>query len=766
MTDSTPAAPGAATNEPADDTPEQLRIRRDKRQRLLDSGVQAYPVEVPRTHGLAEIASDPRFAALEPGEETDVEVSVAGRVLFVRNTGKLCFVRLQDGVHPGADLSTPAADGGPDAFAPQLQAMLSLANVGEERLEAWKQDVDLGDHVSVTGRVVRSKRGELSVMADAWVLAAKSLRPLPVAHKDLSEDTRVRQRYTDLIMRDTARRNAVTRIRVVRALRTALEARGFLEVETPMLQTLHGGAAARPFVTHSNALDLDLYLRIAPELYLKRCVVGGIERVFEINRNFRNEGVDSSHSPEFAMLETYQAYGDYDTSATMIREVIQEVAREVYGSTTVTLADGTDFDLGGRWPELRMYPSLNEALRAKHPHLTAEVTVDSTVEELLALAGGVGLEVPSGKGWLHGKLVEELWEHLCGDQLEGPVFVRDFPVETSPLTRDHRTERGVTEKWDLYVRGFELATGYSELVDPVIQRRRFEDQARLAAAGESNTIAVTPEASFSSCAWPTLRPGTSVMRLRRVMPRTFLRRAHPVKRKARPQGRASASIRGSKSVLGDDRSRRAEAIVHAELDAMDVAGTGLRAVVHEQAGEAILAVDRPVRGDLVLEAGANVVANAVIGDAGDLQAGDAHVDRAVAETAHGVGEQRRAERIAGAEVGVEVPLRAHAGRADRVGALGPAIGAVEHHADDPRAGDLPVVAGAQADRGALHLRRRILEPVVAAVEADVAAGPAGEHRRGDGRIDRRAARRQVGGDGGGGESGEHGGGRDDFLHFD
>jgi lysyl-tRNA synthetase class 2 len=515
VTDSTPAAPGAATNEPADDTPEQLRIRRDKRQRLLDSGVQAYPVEVPRTHGLAEIASDPRFAALEPGEETDVEVSVAGRVLFVRNTGKLCFVRLQDGVHPGADLSTPAADGGPDAFAPQLQAMLSLANVGEERLEAWKQDVDLGDHVSVTGRVVRSKRGELSVMADAWVLAAKSLRPLPVAHKDLSEDTRVRQRYTDLIMRDTARRNAVTRIRVVRALRTALEARGFLEVETPMLQTLHGGAAARPFVTHSNALDLDLYLRIAPELYLKRCVVGGIERVFEINRNFRNEGVDSSHSPEFAMLETYQAYGDYDTSATMIREVIQEVAREVYGSTTVTLADGTDFDLGGRWPELRMYPSLNEALRAKHPHLTAEVTVDSTVEELLALAGGVGLEVPSGKGWLHGKLVEELWEHLCGDQLEGPVFVRDFPVETSPLTRDHRTERGVTEKWDLYVRGFELATGYSELVDPVIQRRRFEDQARLAAAGDDEAMVLDEDflAAMEQGMPPTTGLGMGIDRL-------------------------------------------------------------------------------------------------------------------------------------------------------------------------------------------------------------------------------------------------------------
>ena len=520
MTDSTPAAPGAATGEPADDTPEQLRIRRDKRQRLLDSGEQAYPVEVPRTHGLAEIASDPRFAALEPGEETDVVVSVAGRVLFIRNTGKLCFVRLQDGVDPSADLSTTVPESGSGPLTPQLQAMLSLANVGQERLDAWKQDVDLGDHVSVTGRVVRSKRGELSVMADEWVLASKALRPLPVAHRELSEDTRVRQRYTDLIMRDTARRNALTRIKVVRALRDALEKRGFLEVETPMLQTLHGGAAARPFVTHSNALDLDLYLRIAPELYLKRCVVGGIERVFEINRNFRNEGVDSSHSPEFAMLETYQAYGDYDTSATMIREVIQEVATAVFGSTTVTLADGTEYDLGGQWREMRMYPSLNEALRAKHPDLVGDddedlVTVESTVDELTELAGKVGLEVPSGKGWLHGKLVEELWEHLCADQLDGPVFVRDFPVETSPLTRDHRTDRGVTEKWDLYVRGFELATGYSELVDPVIQRQRFEDQARLAAAGDDEAMVLDEDflAAMEQGMPPTTGLGMGIDRL-------------------------------------------------------------------------------------------------------------------------------------------------------------------------------------------------------------------------------------------------------------
>ncbi|RRO87125.1 lysine--tRNA ligase, partial [Corynebacterium bovis] len=336
------------------DLPEQLRIRREKRQRMLEDGRDPYPVEVARTHSLREIrdaysVEEPREGArvLATGEETDVEVGVAGRVMFVRNTGKLCFASLQDG------------DG------TQLQVMLSLAEVGEEALAQWKADVDLGDIVSVHGRIIASRRGELSVMADSWAMASKSLRPLPVAHKDLSEDTRVRHRYTDLIMREEARRNALTRIRVMRALRTALERRGFLEVETPMLQTLHGGAAARPFVTHSNALDIDLYLRIAPELYLKRCVVGGIDRVFEINRNFRNEGVDSSHSPEFAMLETYQAYGTYDDGARTIREVIQEVAQEVFGSTTVTLADGTEYDLGGEWPSMEMYPSLNAALRKR-----------------------------------------------------------------------------------------------------------------------------------------------------------------------------------------------------------------------------------------------------------------------------------------------------------------------------------------------------------------------------------------------------------------
>jgi lysyl-tRNA synthetase class 2 len=247
-----------------------------------------------------------------------------------------------------------------------------------------------------------------------------------------------------------------------------------------MLQTLHGGAAARPFVTHINAFDLDVYLRIAPELFLKRAAVGGLERVFEINRNFRNEGADSTHSPEFAMLEFYEAYGDYNTVADMTRILVQNACEAVFGSHLARLVDGTTYDFGGEWTSLTMYGSLSDALGDA-------VTPQTTVARLVAHAERFGIEVdPAHRG--HGKLVEKLWEHLVGDDLHEPTFVRDFPVETTPLTRDHRSEPGVTEKWDLYVRGFELATGYSELIDPVIQRERFEAQAKLVALGDEEAM--------------------------------------------------------------------------------------------------------------------------------------------------------------------------------------------------------------------------------------------------------------------------------------
>ncbi|OBF48384.1 lysine--tRNA ligase [Mycolicibacterium monacense] len=449
----------APDNDP--DIPEQFRIRQAKRERLLAEGRDPYPVDVDRTHTLAEVRA--AFPDLPVDSQTGEIVGVAGRVVFARNSGKLCFATLQEG------------DG------TQLQAMISLAEVGQESLDSWKADVDLGDIVSVHGQVISSRRGELSVLADSWQIISKALRPLPVAHKEMSEEARVRQRYVDLIVRPEARTIARQRVAVVRALRNALERRGFLELETPMLQTLAGGAAARPFVTHSNALDVDLYLRIAPELFLKRALVGGFEKVFELNRNFRNEGIDSTHSPEFAMLETYQAYGDYNDSAVVTRELIQEVADEAIGTRQVPLADGTVYDLDGEWESLEMYPSLSAALGE-------EITPQTHADELWRIADRLGVEIPRDRGYGHGKLIEELWEHTVGEDLWAPTFVRDFPVETTPLTRSHRSVPGVTEKWDLYVRKFELATGYSELIDPIIQRERFEEQARAAAAGDDEAM--------------------------------------------------------------------------------------------------------------------------------------------------------------------------------------------------------------------------------------------------------------------------------------
>ncbi|MEE6164151.1 MULTISPECIES: lysine--tRNA ligase [unclassified Mycolicibacterium] len=470
------------------DIPEQFRIRQAKRERLLAEGREPYPVVVPRTHTLAELRS--AYPDLEADTQTGQVVGVAGRVVFARNSGKLCFATLQEG------------DG------TQLQVMISLAQVGQESLDSWKSDVDLGDIVFVHGEVISSKRGELSVLADSWQMAAKALRPLPVAHKEMSEEMRVRQRYVDLIVRPEARSIARQRVAVVRAVRNALERRGFLEVETPMLQTQAGGAAARPFITHSNALDVDLYLRIAPELFLKRCAVGGFEKVFELNRNFRNEGVDSTHSPEFAMLETYQAYGDYNDSATVTREVIQEVADEALGTREVPLPDGTVYDLDGEWDSVEMYPSLSQALGE-------EITPQTSVERLWQIADQLGAEIPRDRGYGHGKLVEELWEHTVGDKLWAPTFVRDFPVETTPLVRAHRSIVGVTEKWDLYIRNFELATGYSELIDPVIQRERFAAQARAAAAGDDEAMVLDEDflAALEYAMPPTTGTGMGIDRL-------------------------------------------------------------------------------------------------------------------------------------------------------------------------------------------------------------------------------------------------------------
>ena len=454
MTDS-PVPPGEAS-----DSAEQFEVRLQKRARMLEQGVAPYPVSVGVTTTISDVRA--KYPELEPEQATGERVGVAGRIVHMRVTGKLAFVSLQGG------------------SGERLQAMISFGEVGEESYESLKDLVDLGDHLFVEGEVIASKRGELSIMASTWAVASKALMPLPNLHSELNEETRVRQRYLDLIVRDQARETVRQRAGVNSSLRATFEGHGYLEVETPMLQTLHGGATARPFVTHSNAFSTDLYLRIAPELFLKRAVVGGLERVFEINRNFRNEGADSTHSPEFSMLEAYQAYGDYEQMADLTQEMIQNAAMAIAGSHTVTWADGSDHDLGGTWDRLSLYESLSEASGTT-------ITPETDMVTLEKMAKAVGIEVAQPT---HGKLVEELWEHFVIDSLTTPTFVMDYPVDTSPLVREHRSRPGVVEKWDLYVRGFELATGYSELIDPVIQRERFVEQARLGAKGDEEAMRV------------------------------------------------------------------------------------------------------------------------------------------------------------------------------------------------------------------------------------------------------------------------------------
>lgn len=438
---------------------EQTQVRIAKRAALLKEGINPYPVVLDITTTIEEVRQ--KYAGqLEAGEETEDIVGIAGRVMFLRNTGGLCFVQLQAG------------------SGETLQGMLSKRELGKESLDKFKKFVDLGDQLFLKGKVIASKTGELSVFASEWAIASKALRPLPVLHDELGEDLRTRKPYLGMIVNDKMRKMVRTRAAVTASVRHNFERRGYLEAETPILQTIHGGAAARPFSAHINAFDMNLYLRIAPELFLKRLLVGGVDKVFEINRNFRNEGVDRTHAPEFTALEAYEAYGSYNTMADLTKNLIQQAAIDVFGSTEVTLADGTKYDLGGEWRSITMYESLSEKVGE-------EITPDTSLEYLEKLATKFGLELDDVVN--HGKLIEKLWDHFYTEDphtLWEPTFVRDFPTDTSPLTKSHRSKKGVTEKWDLYVRGFELGTAYSELNDPVIQRERLVQQAKQVLQGD------------------------------------------------------------------------------------------------------------------------------------------------------------------------------------------------------------------------------------------------------------------------------------------
>ncbi len=456
--------PAARPETQGDDLPEQMQVRLDKRQRLLDSGREAYPIGVERSHTIQEVREhyDASLEAgeLEPDTRTGQQVAIAGRVIFQRNTGKLCFAKLREG--NGAE----------------LQVMLSLADVGEDSLAEFKALVDIGDLLAVRGEVITSRRGELSVSVTDWELAAKTLRPLPNEHRPLSDEARIRLRYVDMMIRPEAREMVRTKATVLRSLRRTLDERGYVEVETPILQLTNGGAAARPFRTHLNALDQPMLLRIALELDLKRAMIGGVEKVYEIGRTFRNEGLDSTHAAEFSMLEAYEAYGDQFTMMELTKALVVDAARAVR-RTVVPGRDGSEIDLEGEWRQASILDLVSEAVGE-------DVTVETSAESLRKYAETHGVDLQPK--WGSEEIVVELYEQLVEDHLINPTFVMDYPAAVKPLAKPHRSKAGLNEAWDLIINGVELAPAYSELNDPVLQRQRLEAQSRLAAQGDPEAM--------------------------------------------------------------------------------------------------------------------------------------------------------------------------------------------------------------------------------------------------------------------------------------
>ncbi|MGH3435121.1 MAG: bifunctional lysylphosphatidylglycerol synthetase/lysine--tRNA ligase LysX [Sciscionella sp.] len=448
----------AVAGPPPGRLPEQVRARRDKIELLRAAGMEPYPAEFPRGSTLAEVST--RFGCLRPDFHTGEQARVAGRVVAKRAMGGLCFLVLRD-------------------FSGELQVMLDAAVLGGKELRTCVHAVDLGDQLGIYGEIVTSRRGELSVLAESWTLTAKCLHPLPDKRKGLvDEETRVRRRYLDLVVNPEARQMLELRSRVTAAVRGFLSELDYVEIETPMLQNVHGGANARPFVTHINAYDQRVYLRIAPELYLKRLCVAGVDRVFELNRNFRNEGADATHNPEFTMLEAYQAYADYRTMLGLARRLVQHAARAAYGAEVVRRG-GEELDISGDWPVVPVHEAVSSALRT-------EVTPETPLPRLRAACERADVTVRGE--WSHGRQVMAAYEELVEPSAERPVFYTDFPIEVSPLTRRHRHDSRLAERWDLVAFGAEIGTAYSELTDPVEQRERLRAQSVQAAGGDTEAM--------------------------------------------------------------------------------------------------------------------------------------------------------------------------------------------------------------------------------------------------------------------------------------
>ncbi len=456
---SAPDLSGLELDGPVDEAvhrlPEQVRVRMAKLKTLQDKGIEAYPVGKAPSHTVARAL-----------ETTDGEtVTVSGRVLRMRDYGSVLFADLRD-------------------WSAGVQLLLDNSRLKHGRTADFTEAIDLGDLVEVTGTIGQSKSGTDSLLVDDWRLIGKCLRPLPDKWRGLTDqEARVRTRYVDLAINTEARDLIRARSNVLHAIRETLFAKDFLEVETPILQQIHGGANARPFVTHINAYDLALYLRIAPELYLKRLCVGGVERVFELGRAFRNEGVDFSHNPEFTLLEAYQAHADYNVWIDGCRELIQNAALAANGSHVVMRPrdDGTlaPVDISGTWAVKTVHGAVSEAL-GEH--------VDTTTDLATLRRFADAAKIPYQTHWDPGAVVLEMYEHLVEDRTEAPTFYKDFPTSVSPLTRPHRSLPGVAERWDLVAWGVELGTAYSELTDPVEQRRRLQEQSLLAAGGDPEAM--------------------------------------------------------------------------------------------------------------------------------------------------------------------------------------------------------------------------------------------------------------------------------------
>jgi lysyl-tRNA synthetase class 2 len=441
-----------------------MQARLDKLRFLQGKGVDPYPPRFYPTHSILQVID--QFSSLDVEERSGETVTIAGRVIALRRMGKAAFLDLREGND-------------------KIQVYASVDELGQEEYEGLS-GVDIGDFLGVKGNVFRTRRGELTVSAVTWTFLAKALRPLPEKWHGLKDvELRYRHRSLDLIASEQVRETFAQRSRMIAAMRRYLDQKGFLEVETPMMQPIAGGATARPFVTHHNTLDIDLYLRVAPELYLKRLVIGGLDRVYELGKNFRNEGVSTTHNPEFTTLEIYQAYSDYTGMMSLAEEIITAAVQAAKGSTTITYQQ-TEIDFSPPWTRISMLDAVEEA---------SGISVSSKSQETIAAsAKEKGIDA---SGLSRGKTIELLFERFVEPSLIQPTIIKDFPVEISPLAKMKLGHKDIVERFELFAGGMELANAFTELNNPLDQRARFEEQERLRSEGDEEAQRVDEDFLFA-----------------------------------------------------------------------------------------------------------------------------------------------------------------------------------------------------------------------------------------------------------------------------